>query len=99
MGDIERAKAALLDAHAAGDTDSAQQLADYIRSTRREAEQRAKQEVKKSGESDHCAPNLKKSERLRRLALNGRVRETGYETFSTGNYEIVFSNESVIRCR
>ena len=31
MGDIERAKAALLDAHAAGDTDSAQQLADYIR--------------------------------------------------------------------
>jgi hypothetical protein len=31
MADIERAKAALLAAHAAGDTDSAQQLADYIR--------------------------------------------------------------------
>jgi len=31
MADIERAKAALLAAHAAGDTDSAQKLADYIR--------------------------------------------------------------------
>ena len=31
MADIERAKAALLAAHAAGDTDAAQKLADYIR--------------------------------------------------------------------
>lgn len=31
MADIERARAALLAAHAAGDTDSAQKLADYIR--------------------------------------------------------------------
>ena len=31
MADIEKAKAALLAAHAAGDTDSAQKLADYIR--------------------------------------------------------------------
>lgn len=53
------------------------------------------------GESalDHCAPDLKKAERLRRLALKGTVRETGYQTYSTGNYEIVFSSENVIRCK
>ncbi len=54
------------------------------------------------GESalDHCAPDLKKAERLRRLALKGlTVRKTGYQTYSAGKYEIVFSSENVIRCR
>lgn len=48
---------------------------------------------------DHCAPNLKKSERLRRLALMGTVRETGYQTYTVGNYEISFSANDVISCR
>ena len=51
MADIERAKAALLAAHAAGDTDSAQKLADYIR---------ADQEVSKgSSESSSMASGRK----------------------------------------
>lgn len=50
-------------------------------------------------ELDHCAPDIKKAERLRRLALKGAVRETGYQTYSTENYEIVFSADNVIRCR
>lgn len=48
---------------------------------------------------DHCAPDLTKTERLQRLALKGTVRETGYQTYSTGNYEIVFSANSLYRCR
>ena len=48
---------------------------------------------------DHCAPNLKKAERLRRLALKGVVRETGYQTYSTGNFEIIFSDSTVISCK
>jgi hypothetical protein len=48
---------------------------------------------------DHCAPDLTKTERLRRLALKGTVRETGYQTYSTGNYEIVFSAGNLYRCR
>lgn len=49
--------------------------------------------------SDHCAPNLKKAERLRRLAEKGKVRETGYQTYTTGNYEIAFSGNELINCR
>ena len=50
-------------------------------------------------ELDHCAPDIEKAERLRRLALKGVVRETGYQTYSTGNYEIVFNSNSLYRCR
>ena len=50
-------------------------------------------------EVDHCAPDLTKTERLRRLALKGTVRETGYQTYSTGNYEIVFSADNLYRCK
>lgn len=57
------------------------------------------QEAMNLQEVDHCAPDLTKTERLRRLALKGAVRETGYQTYSTGNYEIVFSADNVIRCR
>ena len=50
-------------------------------------------------ELDHCAPDIEKAERLRRLALKGAVRETGYQTYSTGNYEIVFTANSLYSCR
>lgn len=55
-----------------------------------------------NSEFDHCAPNLTKSERLRRLALRGTVRETretGYQTYTVGNYEITFSANDVIICK
>lgn len=48
---------------------------------------------------DHCAPNLKKSERLRRLAFRGVVRETGYQTYSVGESEIAFSDNEVLSCK
>lgn len=57
------------------------------------------EQKKLNGDTDHCAPNLIKSERLRRLALNGTVRETGYQTYTVGNYEIAFSFDEVISCR
>ena len=50
-------------------------------------------------ELDHCAPDIEKAERLRRLAFKGAVRETGYQTYSTGNYEIVFNSNSLYSCR
>jgi|GEM_PF-2060419 len=48
---------------------------------------------------DHCALNITKSERLRRLGLKGTVRETGYQTYAVGNYEITFSANDLISCR
>lgn len=48
---------------------------------------------------DHCAPNISKAERLRRLASKGSVRETGYQTYTAGNFEISFSQSEVINCR
>lgn len=48
---------------------------------------------------DHCAPNLTKAERLRRLSMNGTVRETGYGEFSVGDKSIVLSGGTVISCR
>jgi len=53
-------------------------------------------------EYDHCAPNLTKSERLRRLALRGTVRETretGYQTYTVRSHEITFSANDVIICK
>ena len=51
-------------------------------------------------EPDHCAPNISKSERLRRLALKGTVREIGLNTYSTGNYKIVFiSGSELFSCK
>lgn len=47
---------------------------------------------------DHCAPNLTRAERLRRLALDGTVRETGYGQFSVGKKSIVLSEGTVISC-
>ena len=51
-------------------------------------------------DDDHCAPGLSRSERLRRLALKGAVRETGKDTYSVGYSEIMFSYDgSVLICR
>ena len=49
MADIERAKAALLAAHAAGDTDSAQKLADYIRADQATGESSSMMRGRKAG--------------------------------------------------
>lgn len=48
---------------------------------------------------DHCAPNLTRAERLRRLGLNGTVRETGYGEFSVGDKSIMLSEGTVISCK
>jgi hypothetical protein len=67
--------------------------------------QRPKASLKKdpqttdSSFADHCAPGLTRDARLTRLAKRGSVRETGYNTFSAGRYEIVFATDgSVIDC-
>jgi len=39
---------------------------------------------------DHCAPNLAKAERLRRLAQHGTVRQTGLGTYEAGGREVVY---------
>jgi hypothetical protein len=41
--------------------------------------------------TDHCAPNLSKAERLKRLALKGNIRETGANTYTAGNGYVTFS--------
>jgi hypothetical protein len=48
---------------------------------------------------DHCAPNLTRAERLRRLAQYGTVRETGYGEFSAGGKSIMLSEGTVISCQ
>lgn len=48
---------------------------------------------------DHCAPNLTRAERLRRLAMNGTVRETGYGEFTAGDKSIMLSEGTVISCQ
>lgn len=48
---------------------------------------------------DHCAPNLTRAERLRRLASHGTVRETGYGEFSAGEKSITLSGGTVISCQ
>jgi hypothetical protein len=48
--------------------------------------------------TDHCAPNLSKEERLRRLALKGPIRETGFDTFSNSGGSVQFSYGTLISC-
>jgi hypothetical protein len=40
---------------------------------------------------DHCAPNLSRAERLKRLGRHGAVRQTGYETYSAGGSSVSFA--------
>ena len=51
--------------------------------------------------ADPCAPGISKSERLRRLAAFGNVRQTGQDDYSAGGHEIVFFSfdDSLLNCR
>lgn len=49
---------------------------------------------------DHCAPNISKAERLKRLALHGTVRETGLGAFSVGDRTVMIGYDgAVLDCR
>jgi len=49
--------------------------------------------------TDHCAPSLSKSERLKRLAAFGTVRETGKDSYSAGGRSVLFGwDGGVIYC-
>lgn len=50
--------------------------------------------------TDHCAPNLSRAERLKRLALKGNVRETGLHTYTAGGGFVSFYNsgDSLSQC-
>jgi hypothetical protein len=39
---------------------------------------------------DHCAPNISKAERLKRLAQYGAVRETGTDEYSAADHSVTF---------
>lgn len=54
-----------------------------------------------NAEGDHCAPNLSKAERLKRLARHGSVRETGAGGYQAGIHEVMFNtyDGSLIYCR
>lgn len=49
---------------------------------------------------DHCAPDLSKAERLRRLAQRGTVRETGFGGYAAGGRSVTFlSDGSLLSCQ
>lgn len=49
---------------------------------------------------DHCAPNISKAERLKRLAQHGTVRETGTDEYSASGHSVhFFYNGSLLNCR
>lgn len=50
---------------------------------------------------DHCAPNLAKAERLRRLGQHGTVRQTGPGVYETAEREVAFftHDNSLLNCR
>ena len=50
---------------------------------------------------DHCAPNLSKAERLKRLAQYGPLRETGTGSYSAGGRSVTFFeyDGSLLNCR
>jgi hypothetical protein len=51
-------------------------------------------------QTDHCAVGLTRAERLRRLALNGSIRETGSNTYDAGSRSVMFGYDGgVIYCR
>ena len=48
---------------------------------------------------DHCAPNLTRSERLKRLAQHGNVRQTGSGAYAAGNHRLHFFDDgSLLNC-
>jgi len=62
---------------------------DYLDKKREEAKKRKAREL---AQNDHCAEGLSKSERLRRLALRGTVRQTSSDTYKVGRSRLVFSH-------
>lgn len=49
---------------------------------------------------DHCAPGLSKTERLKRLAQHGTVRETGAGDYAAGERSVTFfSDGGLLNCR
>jgi len=50
---------------------------------------------------DHCAPNILKAERMKRLAQHGEVRQTGEASFEAGSHGLWFLSydNSLINCR
>ena len=56
--------------------------------------------VKWDAPADHCAPNISKAERLKRLSKHGTVRETGLNEYSAGGRSITFlSTTELLNCR
>jgi hypothetical protein len=50
--------------------------------------------------ADPCAPNLNKTERLKRLAQHGEVRQNGANTFSASNRTVAFFDDgTLLDCR
>ncbi len=47
---------------------------------------------------DPCAPGLPKSERLRRLAALGDVRQLANDSYSAGGRRVIFSGDYLISC-
>lgn len=49
--------------------------------------------------TDHCAPGLSRAERMRRLALNGTIRESAKDSYSAGGKILVFFYDgTVVSC-
>lgn len=49
--------------------------------------------------TDHCAPGVSRSERLKRLALHGPIRETSKDSYSAGSRSLTFFYDgSVLYC-
>lgn len=50
--------------------------------------------------ADHCAPNLTKEERLKRLSTYGKLRQTGNGAYSVGHRSVVFftHDNSLLNC-
>lgn len=47
---------------------------------------------------DHCAPNLAKAERLRRLGQHGTVRQTGSGSYAVDHRTLAFYESSLVDC-
>ena len=53
-------------------------------------------EGKSPTSTDHCAPGLSKAERMRRLALNGTIRESARDSYSAGGKILVFFYDGTV---
>ncbi|MFJ4393720.1 hypothetical protein [Pseudomonas sp. NPDC089396] len=45
---------------------------------------------------DHCAPNLSRAERLKRLSMHGELRETGSGSYSAGFRSVIFLSDGTL---